>query len=626
MSSCVLGVHARLRRAGALRNGLALHPDDRHILYALGSSIVIRELGVSKEHEFMQGHTETVTCLVVSKSGRLVASGQRRLMSQKADVCVWDFASRTLLHRFVLHKADIADLAFSPNEAYLASLGGEDDNALVIWDLARGEALCGSPASMGSSGFTYCVRFFHNDDLRLVSGGQQTLRVWQLDPRTRKVRAEECRLGQLKRVVESLELDEADDVLYCGTTTGDVLHVNLSTLLFQASGPKKPLPLGVTALARTRTTLVVGSGEGKLVLLQKATFKVLGLTELAGAVTSIALDRAQRYAFVGTAESNIYYVDLSTMEAELRASCHSSAVLDVAFPHGFSEVFATCGENDIRIWHARKSLELVRIQVPNVTCLCIAFTRDGGAIMSGWNDGKLRAFGPETGTLLFAINSAHQEQVTALACSSDSTRVVSGGADGQVRVWQLLRESQVMQAALKEHRGRVTSIQMRANDLECVSSSVDGSCILWDLKRMIRLQVMFAPSLFKCVRFHPDESQVVTCGTDRKIAFWDTYDGTVIREIELPSDAHINSLALCADGERFATAGDDRVVQLWAYDAGEATHISRRVTGSITKIAISPDQQEVVAVTSDGAIFVWALPVQGLDAAAAAGAQAAEYF
>lgn len=53
-------------------------------------------------------------------------------------------------------------------------------------------------------------------------------------------------------------------------------------------------------------------------------------------------------------------------------------------------------------------------------------------MMPGWADGKIRAFTPETGKLKFLINDAHVGGVSAIACSFDNTRIVSGGTDGQV--------------------------------------------------------------------------------------------------------------------------------------------------------------------------------------------------
>ncbi len=40
------------------------------------------------------------------------------------------------MHRLKLHKVLIQSLSFSFDEKYLASLGGQDDNTLVIWDVS----------------------------------------------------------------------------------------------------------------------------------------------------------------------------------------------------------------------------------------------------------------------------------------------------------------------------------------------------------------------------------------------------------------------------------------------------------------------------------------------------------
>ena len=49
-----------------------------------------------------------------------------------------------------------------------------------------------------------------------------------------------------------------------------------------------------------------------------------------------------------------------------------------------------------------------------------------------WNDGKIRAFTPETGRLMYVIEHAHSMGVTAVATTSDCKRIISGGGEGQV--------------------------------------------------------------------------------------------------------------------------------------------------------------------------------------------------
>ena len=57
------------------------------------------------------------------------------------------------------------------------------------------------------------------------------------------------------------------------------------------------------------------------------------------------------------------------------------------------------------------------------------------------------------------IHDAHSKGVSALAVTSTSGRVISGGGEGQVRVWDIAERHQTMRAALKEHKGTSYSAQ-----------------------------------------------------------------------------------------------------------------------------------------------------------------------
>ena len=62
---------------GAVPNGLILHPGDQHIIYPLGSTIVVKHL-TKNTQAFLQrgGHNSTVSCIALSRTGKYLASGQ----------------------------------------------------------------------------------------------------------------------------------------------------------------------------------------------------------------------------------------------------------------------------------------------------------------------------------------------------------------------------------------------------------------------------------------------------------------------------------------------------------------------------------------------------------------------
>ncbi|KAJ3057178.1 Cilia- and flagella-associated protein 52 [Rhizophlyctis rosea] len=620
---------------GSVPDGLIKHPDGVHTIYSLGSTVVVDNLKASHAQEFLQGHTNVISCLAISKSGKYIASGQVTHMGFQADIIIWDFQTRKLLRRLTLHKVKVQALAFSSNDKYLASLGGQDDNSIIVWDLGQGAAICGAPASKDSSGVTLSLAYFNNNDLMFVTGGHATLRLWNLDVAARKVRASDCQTGQIKRIVRCIYVDPNDEFLYCGTTTGDLLKVDLKTGLFKLAGPPKEkvrlsaqydtyvqmltsicqdlFSMGILSVALAKDGhVIVGCGDGTIASLKLPKLTINKSTKLSGSVTSLTFD-SDTQLFAGTAYSNIYTLDTREWNPILKTTCHFAPVNDVAFPPGSSEVLATASDADIRVWSTTKSAEMLRIAVPNLECKVIEFKKDGSSLISGWNDGKIRTFGPQSGRLQYEINDAHKKGVTALAVTDPFNqygdfRIVSGGEDGQVRVWRVTRQVQVLECAMKEHKGTVTCIKIRKNNLECVSSSSDGSCIIWDLIRYVRNQVLFAPSFFKAVSYYPDESQLLTSGTDRKVGYWEAYDGSLIRELEASQSDTINALDITKDGKYFVIGGSDKLVKVYRYEEGDVIFVGMGHSTDIMKVKISPNQKHIVSVSADGAVFTWAFP------------------
>lgn len=599
---------------GTVVRGLHVHPDGKHLIYPLGSTLIIRNLKDQNNNIFLQGHNGAITCVAVSKSGRYIASGQSTHMGFQADVCVWDFERKCLLNRMTLHKVRVQSLSFSHDESMLASVGGQDDNTLAVWDIQTGKPICGAEAC---TTITNSVRFFNTDNKMLVTAGEFVLRVWEIDYQNHKMNPIECNLGPLRRVFTSIVVDSTDDFMFCGTTSGEVMCIQLQgPKNLKYGGPKQKISLGVLTVQLTRDGhLVMGGGDGTIALLQKDTLNVVKRVKLMGGVTSVATNGGE--IFAGTSESIIYKIS-NSFEPEILNTCHSQRINDICYPSGTSELFATCSVNDIRVWNARKCAELLRIQVPNLECNCVIFDPRGTSIISGWSDGKIRAFGPQTGKILFVVNDAHKligqsrisgvlVGVTALAMTRDSTRLVSGGSDGQVRVWKIGANSQVLEASMKEHKATINSVHISYDSKECISSSDDGSCIVWDMQKFVRRNIMYAQTYFKSAQYLNDDSQILTAGTDKKITYWDGTTCNAIRELDgdKADEKAINSLDISPDSMQFASGGDDKIVKMWDYDEGEIIRTGKGHAGSIKKVKWSPDQKFVTSVGDEGAIFVW---------------------
>lgn len=74
------------------------------------------------------------------------------------------------------------------------------------------------------------------------------------------------------------------------------------------------------------------------------------------------------------------------LSEELLQTSHPDRINALAFPAGYSEVFATAAPGCIRVWHLDSCRELLRISVPNLECKCLAFAvvRRGARARRWW--------------------------------------------------------------------------------------------------------------------------------------------------------------------------------------------------------------------------------------------------
>mmetsp|Transcript_24667 Transcript_24667/g.53859 ORF Transcript_24667/g.53859 Transcript_24667/m.53859 type:complete len:640 (-) Transcript_24667:151-2070(-) len=635
MTARPLELQSAIGFSGQVKSGLMLHPSDKYIIYSLGSTVVIRNVEDQTDQTFLQAHTQRVTCMAISKDGNRLATGQIQHMGYLADAIIWDVSGLwdggsqpNLLHKLSLHKVMVQSLAFSASGEYLASIGGEDDNNLVIWSVEEGLAICGSPASHDVA---FAVKWLNCSDTTLVTGGAAQLRVWDFDVANRKVRPTECNMGRERRSYTCIAVSDDDAAIYVGTSTGDIAKVDTLSKRLVQMGPRKRVEMGVQSIVFNHKDgeLIVGSGAGQLVCVSAALERLGAGREgtVQGCVTSIALDQLGEFFFAGTDQSNMYLVPVDAVDqADLKGTAHYNQINDVAFPAGYSELFATCGGAEIRVWHGRSTNELMRVQVPNLECNCLAFPRDGTAILSGWSDGKIRSFGPQSGNLKYVINEAHQltgvgnssggvvpkNGVTSICPTHDGKKLVSGGADGKVRVWAVSKGQQVMLASMQEHKGPISSIVVNEDDSMCVSASADGSCIVWQLAGMmpyVRQSALFAANFFKAAVYGPQESQLLTCGTDRKITYWDVTNMQPIRILDGSETAEVNTLAISAqDPGFFVSGGSDKKVVVWNYDEGSEYYEGSAHSGAVAKVVIAPDEKTIISVGTEGAVCIWTAP------------------
>ena len=183
----------------------------------------------------------------------------------------------------------------------------------------------------------------------------------------------------------------------------------------------------------------------------------------------------------------------------------------------------------------------------------LVFSPDGRYVVAGGLNSSTHIWDVATGSLLQRL----EENSSALAFSPDGSLLASA-LPGQAVLVREVGSGQTRHMLLGHPRD-VRSLQFSPDGDSLVALSWGGQLSLWQLEPS-HLQRRWGDDI-EAVRFHPQESLLLTGHDDGSVVLWNTASGLALQRIQNHT-ARINALAVGADNH-VASAGQDGNAQIF---------------------------------------------------------------
>ncbi|MBE9119110.1 caspase family protein [Lusitaniella coriacea LEGE 07157] len=199
----------------------------------------------------------------------------------------------------------------------------------------------------------------------------------------------------------------------------------------------------------------------------------------------------------------------------------------------------------------------------------------------------------------------HEGEVNWVAVSPDGTKVVSGGWDGVVRLWD--SEGNLMVKPFPGHEDAITAVAFSPDGKTIVSASWDGTMRLWDLQgNAIGKPFAGHENVVTSAVFSPDGKTIVSASQDQTIRLWDLEGNPLGKPFAGHEDA-VTSVAFSPDGKTIASGSWDATVRLWDLEGNPLGKPFRGHREEITTVAFSPDGKTIASGSYDETVKLWDL-------------------
>ena len=199
----------------------------------------------------------------------------------------------------------------------------------------------------------------------------------------------------------------------------------------------------------------------------------------------------------------------------------------------------------------------------------IAWSPEGTRLVSGGWEERLRIWDIKSGQEISKLDRKHQRTITSLAWSPDGTRIASGGWDGTICIWDGL-SYQLLHQLITMHT-HVTGVAWTRSGDKLAATGFSNSPTIWNSRNWSDITPIWKESPLKIqpcysIVWSKKDKLLLCASADKTVVVYSIKDG-LIQHLE-GHTGEVKAISCSADGNFIATKGsvNDNSVLIWRAD------------------------------------------------------------
>lgn len=564
---------------------LAFAPDGKH-LYSGGDQTVRRWTAQDGQAAgSFAGAQADITALAISADGSHLAA-----TSANQSAIVWNLKETSdgnsiQPQHHLNHPQQPQRIALSQDGSRAATC--DDTGQVYLWDTTSGlllQRLAQHTASLTSIAFL-------EEDAAIVTAGEDKAAIIQ------PITAAMVFPAGSKQPTGMALLKDPKHVAVCDDRQGvTLLALSDGEPTAQAEGADAPL--ACLALRGDDTQLAAGGTDGNLYLWPLTSAQPGKVEKLAvgSPIQAVAYNQDGSRVAVASADKQVRFFDTSTHQL-LEQMTAEAAVPSLAFlatsPESEAILLAVGNESTIR------PLGLIRsIAAHEEAATDLAFSPDGNKLISGGADQTVRIWNREDGQAFASLTGA-QDTIHSVAISPDGAWIAAGSADSSAVLWKMptaATPNAVAAETTLEHPSPVLGVDFGGDATRLATSGEDGTVRVWDLatrQELQRFEITTDPVSAVALA---DDNRTLLAGGAGPLGHVKTVSALRVLVTE---EAQLQAAVLAADGSRIMTLGTGPAVKQWDLE-GKPLEERKAPQGELTRLAIRGDGKQWAAADAEG--------------------------